>query len=140
MNQKASNVLGETTYHSIDSTTRVQVHCESGEWVRVQLTEPEWLTHVAGWVQREHLLDPTKSGTSREFTEADVFWDKQTKPHKQTILRAINEIHKSNPLCTGTLDPSSVAKSPTKSTAKRTVYFVTCGKDRAIQNVYFGLE
>ncbi len=52
LNKKATRILGEPQYYAIDSSTRVQIQCEKGDWVRVQLTEPEWLTDVKGWTKR----------------------------------------------------------------------------------------
>ena len=92
VNEKASKILGGTHYHSIDSSTRVQVQCEHGEWARVQIKEPDWLTHVTGWVERVALAEPRRPGEPRTFTTIDVAWDKDTAPHKDMILRALNRI------------------------------------------------
>lgn len=140
VNQKATSILRSTQYHTIDATTRVQIQCEHGRWAKIQLTEPEWLRHVTGWVEGEPLLSDAQSGDSRTFGQGDIFWDKWTTPHKAAILEAVNRIHRENATCTGTLDPSSVALSPSKSTPNKPMFFVTCGNGASIQNVFFTLE
>ena len=94
VNTKASETFGTTHYHQIDSSTRVKIQCDKGEWVFVQLTMPEWLTHVKGWTKREYLKplqasagEPTKAldsklsldnissiSTSEGLSKADLAW------------------------------------------------------------------
>lgn len=52
LNQKATKALGETTYCSIDPSTTVKILEENGEWVKVQVVSPDWLSasHI-GWVK-----------------------------------------------------------------------------------------
>ena len=139
INQKATSILGTTQYHTIDSSTRVQIQCEDGNWVKVQLQEPEWLRHVIGWVERTALLATSQSGAVRTYTEADIYWDNGTEPYKVAIVNAINRIYQENPKCTGSLDPATVAFSPSKSTPGNPVFFVTCGRGSNVSNVFFQL-
>ena len=94
VNSKATEIFGRTEYHVIDTSTRVQIHCDKGEWVFVQLTIPDWLTHVKGWTKREYLKplqasdgEPTKAldsklnlnnisgiSTSEGLSKADLAW------------------------------------------------------------------
>ena len=52
LNQKATNALGETTYCSIDPSTTVKILEENGDWVKIQVVSPDWLSssHI-GWVK-----------------------------------------------------------------------------------------
>lgn len=52
LNQKATNALGETTYCSIDPSTTVKIIDEQGDWVKIQVVSPDWLSdsHI-GWVK-----------------------------------------------------------------------------------------
>lgn len=137
INEKATQLIGSVQYHIIDSSTRVQIQCEKGDWVKVQLTEPEWLTHVKGWTKREYLLLPRTPGEVRTYTENDIYWDKITKNHKGLIVKEINRIHREDSRCKDYIEPSSVALSPSKSQPNAPVFFVTCGKDAGAVNVYF---
>lgn len=95
VNIKASKVFGTTQYHGIDTSVRVKIQCIQGEWVFVQLTMPEWLTHAKGWTKRIYLQpfnpptgEPTKANdsqinfeniatkgyTSIGLTKADLAW------------------------------------------------------------------
>jgi len=140
VNQKATAALGKTHYQTIDSSTRVQIQCESGAWVKVQLTEPEWLRHVSGWIESKHLLLPSQSGAVRTYTDSDIYWDKGTTPHKAAIIKAVNRVHQEDARCTGSLDPGTVALSPSKSKPGKPLFFVTCGSGYNVVNVYFALD
>lgn len=140
VNEKASQILGKTQYHSIDSSIRVQIQCEKEDWVRVQLTEPEWLTHVKGWTKRENLLLPRAPGEARTFTEQDISWDKNTSKYKEILIQAINRIHREDPRCKDHIDPGTVSLSPSKSQPNKPVFFVTCGTDMNVVNVFFTPE
>jgi hypothetical protein len=99
INEKATRIMKYAQYHSIDSSTRVQIQCEKDDWVRVAITEPEWLAHVKGWTKREYLLPPRTPGEIRIYTKDDIPSDKNTKDHKEAIVEAINKIHKEHPKC-----------------------------------------
>jgi hypothetical protein len=94
VNNKASEIFGRIEYHVIDTSTRVQIHCDKGKWVFVQLTSPDWLTDVKGWTKHEYLKplqasvgEPTKAldsklslnnrssiSTSEGLSKADLAW------------------------------------------------------------------
>lgn len=138
VNEKATKILGPTQYQVIDNTTKVQIQCVDGDWARVQITSPEWLTEQQGWVERTALAMPLKPGEVRDFTDTDFMWDKDTEKAKATIIKAVNRIHREDPRCKDEIYPSSAAKSDTESKAqKKPVYFVNCGGGASSVNVYF---
>lgn len=51
VNQKASDLLNEIHYISVDSSTTVKVTEINGAWVKIEVVEPEYLaaTHI-GWI------------------------------------------------------------------------------------------
>jgi hypothetical protein len=140
VNEKASQIVRTTQYHSIDSSTRVQIQCEKEEWVKVQLTMPEWLTHVKGWTKRQNLLPPRAPGAFRTFTEEDIFWDEDTSKYKGAITQAINQIHRKVLLCKDYIQPATVALSSSKSRPNKLVFYITCGVGTNFVNVYFTQE
>ena len=138
INQKATRILGETHYQSIDNTTKVQVQCLDGDWAKVAITAPDYLRDQEGWVERSALAEPLKPGEVREFTDADFIWDDDTRKAKAAIIKAVNRIHREDPRCKNDIYPSSVAKSDTESKEqKKAVYFVNCGGGATSVNVYF---
>ena len=106
----------------------------------MQLTDPEWLRNVSGWVESKHLLLPSQSGAVRVYTDSDIYWDKGTAPHKSAIVKAVNRMHQEDARCTNSLDPSTVALSPSKSKPGTPTFFVTCGRGDTVVNVYFTLD
>ncbi len=140
VNNKATRIFGETQYQSVDSSTRVQIQCEKGVWVKVQLTQPEWLADVQGWTKREYLLPPRASGEARTFTEQDIYWDDHTSKYKELVVRAVNRIHREDPRCKKSVDPATLALSPSKSRPGKPVFFLTCGMDLNAVNVFFTPE
>jgi hypothetical protein len=137
VNNKASSATGNTEYHSLWSSQKVEVQCEHGDWARIQVVEPDWLHFVKGWVETKYLLQTSQSGENRVFTEEDIYWDINTKDYKEGILKELNRIHKENPICTNAMDTGTVTKSPTKSTPGNPVFFVTCGSGVNAKNVWF---
>jgi hypothetical protein len=137
-NEKASGILEKTIYHSIDNSTTVKQLCAEGDWTQVQITSPDWLTHVKGWAPNSAFrnIERSTDGT-RVFVEADVYWDKDTSPHKKRIVEEINRISRTKG-CSD-LDPATVALSPSKSTPTKKVFFVTCGFTSTPFNVWFEL-
>jgi hypothetical protein len=136
-NKKATRIFGEPQYHQIDSSTRVQIQCEKGDWVKAQLTEPKWLTDVQGWTKREYLLPPRAFGEARTFSAQDIYWYDSTSKYKETIVRAVNRIQREDPRCKKHIDPASVFLSSVKSRPGKPVFFVTCGAGAKAVNVYF---
>lgn len=137
-NAKASGILEKTIYHSIDNSTTVKQLCAEGDWTEVQITSPDWLTHVKGWAPNSVFRNIERSSDgARVFVEADVHWDKDTTPHKKRIVEEINRISRTEG-CSD-LDPATVAQSPSKSTPTKKVFFVTCGFTSKPFNVWFEL-
>ena len=138
VNQKASSALGSIQYQTIDNSTKVQIQCLDGDWAKVKITSPDWLTSQKGWVERGALAMPLKPGEVRDFTEADFEWDGDTSKAKTAIIKVVNRIHREDPRCKDAIYPTSVAKSDTESKAqKKPVFFVNCGDGAASVNVYF---
>jgi len=52
INQKATAVLGTTEYISVDTSCKVEIIEMVGDWVKVQVVDPEWLkdSHI-GWMK-----------------------------------------------------------------------------------------
>ena len=143
VNEKGTRVLGRTQYQSIiaDNSTRVQVQCVDGDWARVQITSPEWLKEHKGWVERSALWTPLKPGEIRQFTEADIVWDKDTTKAKAVIIKAVNRLHREDPRCKDRIDLYAVEKADTESKArKKPVYSVPCGEENNQANVYFDAQ
>lgn len=136
-NEKASEALGTTHYHVIDNSTTVRQLCADNGWTEVQIVSPEWLSFVRGWVPNSTLrgIDRTPDG-KRVYVESDVIWDDDTSPYKSEIVRAINQFARKKPGCDD-IDPSVVARSPSKSKPGRPVFFVVCGLESTPFNVFF---
>jgi hypothetical protein len=136
-NEKASEALGTTQYHQIDYSTTVRRMCVQENWTEVQIVTPDWLNFVKGWAPNSVLreIEATASG-SRKYVEADFYWDDDTSRYKPEIIAVVNKIAAENRNCT-TIDPSSVAKSSSRSKPGDPVFFVTCGSGADVFNVWF---
>lgn len=87
LNQKATAILKEPQFHTIDSTTQVKLLCGHNDWTKIQIASPDWLTHVVGWIPTKVLATP--SSGPRTISDEDIYWDKQTKPHKEMLVAAL---------------------------------------------------
>jgi hypothetical protein len=136
-NRKASRIIGEDVFHRIDGSTTVRRLCAQTDWTKVQIVSPDWLTHVRGWVPSDGLreIERTASG-ERVYVEGDFYWNDDTSKFKPQIIAVVNKIASENRNCRK-LDPSSVAKSSSKSKAGDPVFFVTCGSLESAFNVWF---
>lgn len=138
INQKATQIMKSTQYLTIDNTVTVVEECNQGDWSKVRVTEPDWLrdSHI-GWVPSSSLRGQKKdSGGVVQFTEADFVWDKETSPHKKTIVAGVNKVHRENSRCK-TIDPGSAYISSSKGSASDPVFFVTCGTGANTFNAFF---
>lgn len=81
INQKSTQLLGEVDYLSIDRSCKVKILEEQDGWVKIQVTEPDWLTssHI-GWVKRNIVAMPSeiKEDTSvyEENKDYQVMYEK----------------------------------------------------------------
>ena len=81
INQKSTQLLGEVDYLSIDKSCKVKILEEQDGWVKIQVTEPDWLTssHI-GWVKRNIVAMPSeiKEDTSvyEENKDYQVIYEK----------------------------------------------------------------
>lgn len=140
-NEKASDALGSIQYHEIDISTTVKQLCAQGDWTKVQITSPEWLNFVKGWVPNRVLrgIDRTADGV-RVWVESDFIWDDHTTPFKTKIIAAVNKITREHRGCDD-IDPTSTAMSPSRSKPGKPVFFVTCGFNHGTAfNVWFRLK
>ncbi len=136
-NNTASSALGIEIFHVVDQSTTVRRLCVQTGWTEVQIESPEWLTDVRGWVPNTALraIDVSENG-NRIYVAEDFYWDDDTEPFKSQIVSVVNRIARENRDC-GQIDPSSVAKSPSRSTADNPVFFVTCNSGTQAFNVWF---
>ncbi len=138
INQKASQILKTIHYLTIDNTVTVVEECTQGKWSRVHVKEPDWLqeSHI-GWVQSSSLRGQKKDSSGIvEFTEADFIWDKNTSPHKKTIVAGVNKVHRENSRCK-TIDPGTAYISSSKGSPSDPVFYVTCGTGANVFNAFF---
>lgn len=137
VNKKASEVMHKTEYAQIDPSTKVREVCKRNGWSYVELTDPVWLieTHK-GWVP-SNVLNEIKisSNGKRIYRENEVNWDKYTKPYKKQVLFAINTFLQDS--CREGLDTFSVTQSPSKTTRRNPVFFITCGNPPNARNIFF---
>lgn len=81
INKKSTELLGEVDYLSIDKSCKVKILEEQDGWVKIQVTEPDWLTssHI-GWVKRNIVAMPSeiKEDTSvyEENKDYQVMYEK----------------------------------------------------------------
>lgn len=139
VNEKATNALGETIYQQVDETERLREVCRQKDWAKVQVVEPDWLTHVSGWVPVRALraIDRDASG-KRTYVDADFMWDSDTTQFKPQLVAAVNRIVRENDRCPS-VDPGTLTKSPTRSKPGQPVFFITCN-GRQPFNVWFEPE
>lgn len=140
VNERASQALGRTHFQVVDPSTDVRELCMENGWVQVQITKPDWLTHVKGWVPEEAVraIARTSSG-NRIYEITDFFWDEYTSPHKEALTALANKIANENGNCIR-LDPATLIQSPTHSRPGDPVYSVTCDGRTGPFNVTFRLS
>jgi len=138
INQKASSILKKNIYVTIDNTVTVLEECTQGEWSKIRVTDPDWLSNShRGWVLSKFLRKKQIDTAGKEiFTEKDFIWDKNTSPYKEVIVAGVNKVYRENARCKD-IDPSSAYISGSKGTKDNPVFFVTCGKGRNTFNAFF---
>lgn len=72
------------------------------------------------------------------YSEDRFYWDDVTEPHKDTIVRWVNEIANTSPGCSN-LDPSSayLSNDPARGNESAPAFYVTCSEAGQSWNVYF---
>lgn len=138
INQKASSILKKNIYVTIDNTVTVYEECTQGEWSKIRVTDPDWLSSShKGWVLSKFLRKKQTDAAGKEiFTEKDFIWDNNTSPYKEVIVAGVNKVYRENARCKD-IDPSSAYISSSKGTKDNPVFFVTCGKGRNTFNAFF---
>ncbi len=87
--------------------------------------------------EREGTIAPTSQQSPKFYSEKDIFWDKETAPYKDVVIRGVNKVAKENKRC-ASLDPGTASKSTNKGTKKDPVFFVTCNTNQGEAfNVFF---
>ncbi|WP_293929482.1 hypothetical protein [Sphingobacterium sp. UBA6320] len=57
INVKATQALGETQYCEVDYSAKVKVLEKKGEWVKIKVVEPDWLSDTyIGWIPSNFLI------------------------------------------------------------------------------------
>lgn len=138
INDKLTKSSSTIRYHQVDESTTVDAFCEHDEWAFVQISTPEWLNHVAGWIPKKSLrtIIKNKNGIT-VYTEEDILWDSTTDHNKKQFVAAINYLHQHNQICEKEILTDTLTESPTKSTYGHSVYFVTCGSLPNLANIFF---
>lgn len=139
INRKASEALGTIHFHQIDTSTTVEAICQRGEFAYVKIKTPSWMKHVEGWAKADSLRSIKRdSSGNRIYVEEDFHWDKHTKKYKKDIVNAMNFLVDSGMYVD--IDPQSLSRSLSKSSAARDVFFITCGKYPKAKNIFFDLK
>lgn len=141
VDQKATSTLGKTRYVQIDNAAVVLEACRKGSWSFIQVINPDWLRDShQGWVASRFLGRQLRDAAGvRIFAEDDFIWDKNTLPYKDTIVAAVNRIHRENSRCKE-IDPNSAYLSGSKSSPGKPVFFVTCSSGAEAFNVWFSKD
>ncbi|MCH7958761.1 MAG: SH3 domain-containing protein [Candidatus Hydrogenedentes bacterium] len=99
VNQKATRILKETIYVTIDSSARVLEECTSGEWSNIRVVQPEWLRDAhRGWVLSKFLdkAQSKKSGDERVVYVVSEFAEERSAPN--TSAEVINRSYRGQSL------------------------------------------
>jgi hypothetical protein len=126
VNQKATDILGETQYQQIDASATVRELCRQGKWSEVQIVEPDWLSSYRGWVPSKFIrpIQKDKSGV-RVYVAQDFIWDDKISKWTDTIIAGVNKVARENSQCSK-VDASSAYLSGSKGTNQNPVFYVTC--------------
>jgi hypothetical protein len=123
---------------TVDNTVTVHEECSLNGWSKIQVTAPDWLSSShRGWISSKSLRDKKVEASGVEkFTEDDFIWDKKIRPYKKIIIAGVNKVHKENSSCKH-IDPSSAYISGSRGSKADPVFYVTCGTESNMFNVYF---
>lgn len=138
VNQKATDILKKTIYIKVDKSVTVYEECSEGEWSKIRVTDPSYLSEShRGWVESKYLrAKKTDLSGAEVFTEADFSFTDKTRPYKNIIIEGVNKVHREKSRCKK-IDPSSAYISGSKGTKSNPVFFVTCGEGIKAFNVFF---
>lgn len=57
INAKATEALGETHYAQVDYSVKVIIQETNGDWSKIKVVDPEWLTNThIGWIPTKNIL------------------------------------------------------------------------------------
>lgn len=136
VNEKASSILHTTEYQQVDYSERLREVCRQKDWSRIQVLEPDWLTHVTGWVPVKALraIQRDSSG-KRTYVESDFAWDRGSEAFKRNLVAAVNRIVRDNGRCPK-VDPGTLSRSGPRSKPGKPVFYITCQGEQPF-NVWF---
>lgn len=136
VNSRASEIAKKPVYVTVSAPTKVIEECRTEGWSRISMAERSEFSEIyKGWIAHPFLRE-LPGPNEAPFTEADILFDKETRPYRSMILRAVNKIALEDSRCRDSLDPSSPTMS-SQSTKAVPVFFVTCGKAGGVVNVFF---
>ena len=71
INKKATEALGETHYAQVDYTVKVIIEESKGDWTKIRVVEPEWLSssHI-GWIPTNKII-MDKKDENKELEKLD---------------------------------------------------------------------
>ena len=138
INQKATEILRTTQYITVDNSVTIYEECTQGEWSKIRVTDPDWLSKShRGWVSSKFLRGKNVDSSGAElFSEEDFYFDKNTRPYQSIIVAGVNKVHRENSRCKD-IDVSSAYISGSKGNKANPVFFVTCGKGQNAFNAFF---
>jgi len=72
INQKATDMIGETQYIKVDYTCRISVEEESNGWAKIKVVDPDYLsaTHQ-GWIPLKYIVKNTHQANSVKLSELE---------------------------------------------------------------------
>ncbi|MCW0482871.1 hypothetical protein [Gaoshiqia sediminis] len=72
INKKATEALGETHYAQVDYTVKVIIEDTNGDWSKIKVVEPDWLSssHI-GWIPTRNII-MGKNDENKELEKLDT--------------------------------------------------------------------
>lgn len=134
VNKKATDIMHETQYATVDSTVTVRELCRHEGWSQIVVIVPDWLSEShRGWVASKYLVAMRDAAAG--FVDDNFVFDEKTVRYKDIIIKGVNKIRADDSRCS-VIDPTSAYIS-SKGTRSNPVFFVTCGSGANAVNVFF---
>lgn len=72
INEKLSEALKEKSYSSIDNTVKVIETETKGEWSKIRVVDPEWLSDTfIGWIPTKYIIKNNNIANAKQFEKLD---------------------------------------------------------------------